>query len=65
MAHLEIWERQKAQNHQLPETVEERNFKTKTPSLECPECGEESKSNGGLKIHIKRTPIQPKLDQNL
>ena len=41
MAHLEIWERQKAQNHQLPETVEERNFKTKTPSLECPECGKE------------------------
>ena len=33
MAHLEIWERQQAHNHQLPETVEERDFKTKTPNL--------------------------------
>ena len=54
MTHLEKWERQQAHNHQLTETVRERNFEIQAPNLECSECGKRCKSLGGLKLHVKR-----------
>ena len=59
MTHLEKWERQQAHNHQLTETVGERNFETQAPNLECPECGKLCKSLGGLKLHVKRIHTEP------